>query len=150
MSVIQCQVRTCRCLCVSVRSGPAGVCDSVSGPDLQVSVCQCQVRTCRCLCVSVRFVPAGSCLEISIFYWLDLPALDTGLLQTTELLGVLLFGWLFGWLVVSVSRGPICSDSCTCCRSEIKLAVGPSHSIATTGQPVPALPYNTRPLEYQF
>ena len=43
----------------------------------------------------------------------------------------------------SVSQGQTCSDSCTCCHTEIEVAdqisITPSLSILATGQPVPAL-----------
>ena len=41
-----------------------------------------------------------------------------------------------------VSQGRICSDICTCCHTEIKVAdhtFSPSHSLLTPGQPAPAL-----------
>ena len=48
----------------------------------------------------------------------------------------------------SVSQGRICSDKCTCCHTEtrvaIKLSTSPSHSILTPGQPVPALTLQCR------
>ena len=55
--------------------------------------------------------------------------------------------WFVGCLTsqqhASVSWGRICSDSCTCCHTETEVAdqtfILPSHSILTSGQPVPAL-----------
>ena len=55
--------------------------------------------------------------------------------------GLLLFdGCLTSQQHDSVSRGQICSDSCTCCHTKlevvIKISLSHSHSIPTPGKPV--------------
>ena len=56
---------------------------------------------------------------------------------------LLLAGCLMSVQHASVPLRRICLDNCICCctvtESAIKLAISPSHSIPTTGQPVPML-----------
>ena len=105
--------------CTSLRDGPAHttVCVPHSGMDLltQLYVYLTQGWTCshNCMCTSLRDGPAHT-------------TVCAATLNNTQ----------------SVSQGPICLASCGVTwrqNSQIKLAISPSHSVLTLGQPIPVL-----------